>query len=560
MKTIKHMICLSALTGGLLAVTAGLAADDAATNKTAEATDSGKTNTVEPTPAPETDTSGDQAVPQPAATTDAAAPAVEPTNAPPATVPVPPVKSAANTAPMDKSLRLNFRGVPLEMVLNYMSDAAGFIIHPKVDVKGKVTVWSDKPLTQEESVTLLKQVLNENGYTAIQDDRILTIMKTEDAKKNAIPVRKGNLAANIPRNSDVVTQIIPVRSLNVVQLAKDLKPLLSDEAILTANESGNSLVMTDAQINIRRITEIVAALDSVGASSSTIKVFPLKYADAKTLASLIKELFPTQDTTRTGNNGPFGGMGGGFGRFRGGGGGGPGGGFPGGGGGNTDSENGHTPTARVSAVSDDHSNSLVVSAPDELMPTISELVTSVDSPVDDITKVEVFHLKHADAVEMADLLTSLFPDDTKANNTDATRRFGGFPFGPPQNNTANNKSDRMKRIGTVTAVADRRTSSVVVSASTDLMPQIEAMVKGLDENDAHKMKVFSFPLANADPQDVLQVMQDLFQSSSTSRSGSSGANSTTANPLTTRSTTLLQQQLNSSSSSSFGGNTTGKGF
>ena len=347
-----------------------------------------------------------------------------------------------------------------------------------------------------------------------------------------------------------------------MQLAKDLKPLLSDDAILTANESGNSLVMTDAQLNIRRITEIVAALDSVGASSSTIKVFPLKFADAKTLASLIKELFPTQDQTRAGNNGgPFGGFGGNFGRFRGGGGGGPGG-FPGGGG-NVDSENGHTPTARVSAVADDHSNSLVVSAPDELMPTISELVISVDTAVDDITQVQVFHLKNADAVEMADLLTSLFPDDTKSNNSsDAFRQFGGFRFGPQQNNNAAAKSDRMKRLGTVTAVADRRTSSVVVSAAKDLMPQIEAMVTKLDESSAHKQHVTSFALQNADPQDVLQVMQDLFQTSGTSRSGSSGASSTSSNPLLNRSTTMQQQQLNSSgsSSSSFGGNTTGRGF
>ncbi len=63
-----------------------------------------------------------------------------------------------------------------------------------------------------------------------------------------------------------------------------------------------------------------------------------------------------------------------FGRFRGGGGGGGFGGFnPFGGGapgGDADSNNGHTPTAKVSAVSDDHGNALVVSAPDSLIPTI----------------------------------------------------------------------------------------------------------------------------------------------------------------------------------------------
>src|SRR5947208_1394601 len=36
----------------------------------------------------------------------------------------------------EKGLRLNFRGVPLEWVLDYLSDAAGFIIVAETEVKG----------------------------------------------------------------------------------------------------------------------------------------------------------------------------------------------------------------------------------------------------------------------------------------------------------------------------------------------------------------------------------------------------------------------------------------
>ena len=39
-------------------------------------------------------------------------------------------------------LRLNFRGAPLNLVLDYLSDAAGFIINKQADVKGTVEVWS----------------------------------------------------------------------------------------------------------------------------------------------------------------------------------------------------------------------------------------------------------------------------------------------------------------------------------------------------------------------------------------------------------------------------------
>src|SRR5262245_31187518 len=64
----------------------------------------------------------------------------------------------------DKALRMNFREAPLELVLNYMSEAAGFIINiaPGTEVKGKVNVWSNTPLTKDEAVELLNKVLHQN--------------------------------------------------------------------------------------------------------------------------------------------------------------------------------------------------------------------------------------------------------------------------------------------------------------------------------------------------------------------------------------------------------------
>ncbi|HXI50274.1 MAG TPA: hypothetical protein VNH84_02180, partial [Candidatus Saccharimonadales bacterium] len=46
----------------------------------------------------------------------------------PAPVPKPAGPPIAPPADTERGLRLNFRGVPLDMVLNYMSEAAGFII------------------------------------------------------------------------------------------------------------------------------------------------------------------------------------------------------------------------------------------------------------------------------------------------------------------------------------------------------------------------------------------------------------------------------------------------
>src|SRR5580765_7137404 len=71
-------------------------------------------------------------------------------------------------------------------------------------------------------------------------------------------------------------------------------------------------------------------------------------------------------------------------------------------------------------------------APDDMMAMIKDMVQQIDQPVSDITELRVFHLMSADPLEMADLLASLFPDETKTgnnNNNQQQFRFGGGPFG-----------------------------------------------------------------------------------------------------------------------------------
>ena len=553
MKYIKHILLSTGLGAGLMAANSGFSADDPSTNQPAPGAPNPPAQAQPPPDAPAAD---EQTVPQPAAQTPPAA-NTPPANAPAVVTPaVAPAAGSTNASSVDDKgmIRFNFKNTRLDQILDFMSSAAGYIIMPNrnVDLSTKVTVWSDQPVTRDESLTLLKQVMAQNGYQIISnppDDRTLSIVSTLEVKHLDIPVVLFHgSSSDIPRSPDVMTYIIPVRSLNAVQLIRDLQPLLPTDTTITANESGNSLVMTASQINVRRVVEIVKALDSVSSSSSTITVFPLKFADAKTLASLIKDLFPSADASSRG-----GGFGNPFATMFGGRGGGGGGGR-GAGGDTGDSGNGHTPTTRITAVADDRSNSLAVSSPDEMVPTITELINQLDTNVQDLTEMRAFKLKNADPVETADMLTKLFPDPTKSDDTSGfssgrQMRFGGFPGMGGQNNSSGGSSDRTKKVNQVTAVADARTGSVVVTAGKDLMPQIASLIDTLDVDPAGKKHAFVIDLKSADPTSVLQVLQDAFPSQS--RTGSSA---TQTSVLQTRQTTLQQQQNSSTSatSTSFG--------
>jgi type II secretory pathway component GspD/PulD (secretin) len=441
--------------------------------------------------------------------------------------------TAAEAPAGDDELRLNFRGAPLEMVLDYLSKAAGFTIVLETDVKGKVDVWNNRPLTRDEAVAVLDSALNRNGYAAVRNGRTLTIMSRDEAKKRNIPVMPGSNPEAIPKTDEMVTQIIPVRYANVSQLVKDLEPLKPAYATLTANDSANALVLTDTRANVRRMVEIVNALDTSVSSVSTVRVFPLKYADAKDLAAAVKELFASPTTNQQQGNNPrqfFRGFGGG------------GGGQGGGQGGGADNAAAQRVVPHVSAVADDRSNSLVVSAPEEYIPTIEQLVREIDVSVTDVTELRVFHLANADPVETAALFSQLFPDDSRtADQNQAAVRFrGGFGGGFFNQGNAQNSqtptSDRMKKKGQVIAVPDQRTSSVIISAAGDLMPQIAAMIEQLDGNSSRKQSVYVIPLENAEVTDVLPVLKDMFNKDTTSQRNNSSTQNGQNNALTSRTT------------------------
>jgi type II secretory pathway component GspD/PulD (secretin) len=447
-------------------------------------------------------------------------------------------------------IMFNFHGAPLSLVLECMSDAAGFIINNQAEsLRGTVEIWSKKPVTKDEAVELLDSVLRKNRCAVTRNDRILTIISMDKAKTSSeLGVRTATNWEDVDPTDEVGTWVIPVKYVSATQLKMNLQILMPLETELSVNESANSLVMVAPARDVRRALKIVNALDTSLGSVCSIQVFRLKYADAKQLATEIMTLY---------SQNAQGGMGG-MGRammfmnmMRGGGGG------MGGQGGSTTSPAG----AKVAATSDDYSNSLIVNAAPEVMDTIKTMVEQVDVATTDITEVKIFQLKHADPNQLADQLAQLFPDTSRSDNSQFGFRFGGGPFGGPFGGRGNQATSntRDKKMSQVIAVAEPRTRSIMVSAAQQLMPHITEMIEKLDVDARHEV-VRVFDLANADPQDVQQILQDLFQRSGNIRANNSNNRNSmlgTGNPLTQRAT--QNQNTSSSGSSSFGGSSRGGG-
>lgn len=222
-------------------------------------------------------------------------------------------KPAPDPAPASGELRLNFRNAPLDMVLDYLSEAAGFTIVLETPVKGTIDVWSNHPVPVQEAVDILDSALAKNGYAAIRDGKKLTIISKDAAATRNIPIVQSADWETIPQSDVVATYIIPVRYINAAQLITTLQPLTPEKMQITANNDSNSLLITDSQAAIRRLAHIASLLDSSVSSVSSMKIISLKHADAKEMAETITSLYSNQNRNARGNNNTGGNNRGGFG-------------------------------------------------------------------------------------------------------------------------------------------------------------------------------------------------------------------------------------------------------
>lgn len=225
-------------------------------------------------------------------------------------------------------------------------------------------------------------------------------------------------------------------------------------------------------------------------------------------------------------------------------------------------------SAQATFVANAAGNSIVMTDTQSNIRHLVEIIRAIDTSAQSETEIRVFRLKHANPSDVATLLSSLFSSPTSGGNNAAQSpvRFGGggntgggggfaamaaaFGGGGGRGGGGGGRgggsgasdNDRIRKASQVISVADSRTSSVIVTASKDLMNQIAGMVQELDVTSARDQKVYVYHMENGDPQQAAQVLQNMFQGNNSRGSTSSSSSQ--------QNSALMQRQQNNSSSSS----------
>ena len=341
-------------------------------------------------------------------------------------------------------VQLDFNDVELSVVIDTIArlTSKNFIYDDRV--RGRVTIVSPTSITVDEAYAVFESVLQVKGFTTVMGPGgAIKVIPIREAKESSIETLRG--PRTTPDSDRTVTRLIPLRYIDAEAITNTLKPLVSKDASMVAYPPTNTVILTDAASNIRRILTILQSID-VETYKEELTVIKIRHADASTLAQQLSEIFGA-DVTETAALRRA--------RTR------------------------RTPAAAVTAaaaaakgkvriLTDDRTNSLIILASRQRLVELRRVIARLDVPVTGQGRIHVYYLKHADAEELATTLAALI---------------SGQPAGGAAGTAAAQPAMRAaitELAEGATVTADAPTNSLVIQASREGFGTLSEVIAKLD--------------------------------------------------------------------------------
>ncbi|MFI4895832.1 MAG: type II secretion system secretin GspD [Steroidobacterales bacterium] len=351
--------------------------------------------------------------------------------------------------PSTQRITPNFKDADITQIIEAVSMATGknFIVDPRV--RAQVTMLSSTPMTPDQFYQAFLAILQVHGFVAVPAGNIIKIVPDANMRQYAA----NDLPDHVSSSSDeMVTQVLAVQNINASQLVPVLRPLMPQNAQLSAVTGANILILSDRASNVNRMMRIIARIDQVG--SADIDVIPLQSATAADTARVLTTLLAQTGEAATG----------------------------------------------VKVVADDRSNSILVSGDSNLRLRIRTLVTHLDTPIDTGTTTQVRYLRYSDAEDLAGRLKEQLSGSGTSGANSTMNKLLERNTTQPQPNAQGN-TPRPSDIaaanaaasanaggaatlslagGTATIWADKATNSLVITAGQRTLRAVNAVIDKLD--------------------------------------------------------------------------------
>ncbi len=193
-----------------------------------------------------------------------------------------PFAHAEMDTPREQRHRINLNDVEISDLIEDVSIVTGytFIVHPQV--RGRVTVTSQTPLTTSEVFDVFLTTLRVHQFVAIPaGEKTYKIVPIQSASGDA------GLSVRGDSDQSFITQILKLNYFDAVDAAQMVKPIINPAGQVVANKNSNTLVVVDYASNMKRVSEVVAKLDE---DKTIVETIALANIPAKEMEGILNGL------------------------------------------------------------------------------------------------------------------------------------------------------------------------------------------------------------------------------------------------------------------------------
>ena len=285
-------------------------------------------------------------------------------------------------------INLNFKDAEVDSVIGAFGHLLNksFVIDPRV--RGKISLETPRPVNRAQAFALLKTVLRQQGFAIVDLGDLYKVVPEADAKLQSGPVEIG--AASARDGDEVITQVFQLNHESANNMIPVLRPLVSPNNTITAFPGNNTLIITDYAANLKRLSKVIATLDSPRPAAE-VQVVVIKNSIASDIAVAVSKLM--DESNRGGGGGP---------------------------GASSD------PTQRVVVMADPRTNSVLIrSANASKLALARSLVEQLDRPANaDQANMRVVYLRNAEATKLVEVLQAVLSGESNGSNNGSDSSFG----------------------------------------------------------------------------------------------------------------------------------------
>jgi general secretion pathway protein D len=385
----------------------------------------------------------------PVAPATPAAPALPVVVAAPAAVPAP------GLAGSDKVGPVLLRDETVAQVIELLQRWTGkTVLRPQALPANLYTLSLPATATRDEALLAIETLLSLNGVAVIQQgDKFLKVVPNLAAKAESPTLVSGSTLTLAP-SGRVASKIFTLKHANgqevVQQIAGMLNTTLATPPVFFSRN--NAVLVTDSITNLQKIETLLTQLDKPQLDVIVTKIYSLKHAMA---VDLVNKLTALLRTPAAAGASPF--------RL----------------------------STGTSFTADERTNRVILMGSADQHEFFDKLIEQLDANSDPNTKTDVVFLRHANATEVATLITQLITGQTTAatragNKTTAGAARVTTPTPAPvpgataaaAAGTQQNGADEFSNM--VTVIPDVRSNSVVVSGTKDDLRLLHELIDKVD--------------------------------------------------------------------------------